>query len=511
LREFAASIDEALQRGLRPQEEFAGGTAFLQECYNLKPFQGGLEAWESPYDPFEGTVETNWPWPQIKFLADSFFLCREDVIQKVNTSVSPWTLSLVDLYDPKNPSMTVSVPEGGGTWHSAQSEEAWYLFKDNATAFKLGLSDKVYLDTTVPISTGTFHKGRFVIGGFESGSFWNEFESIFNTWTSEYEDDIPFSFGDVDENWIAWSSVGGGDLPAWLFYPDDVRARTGLTEDRFVKRLLRNELGFMPMPFDGKVLNIKHYSEDLLIVYGEDGVAAIQLSGTQLRGEDFATSTYGVREVSSAGLASRDAVAATEGQHIFLDDEGQLWALSGQLELQKLDYREHLRDLVGGEVVGVYNEFEEEFILSSQDLGYVFTGEGLAEHKDRLTTLSSRGSQPVALSHDPGSDRAYFQTTPVDFGTAGRKRLENIQVRGARFTNARSEVESFHGLEDVSPSKQEVPHNREGIGHHYISGNRFNITVSLRPEQGARIQSLSVRYQLEDKRAIRGPTNADTS
>lgn len=509
MREFAISIDEELTRGLRPRKEYNGEGTFLKELFNLRPYQGGLRRWKSPKDPFNGNEPTNWPWPQILSVGNRFCLARENSISLIDSSTNPWTTAELDLYDPKNPTLAVGLPTGGGTWHAADAQDAWYLFKGNATVFSLGLSDKIYVDRSVPINTGTYHKGRFVVGGFESGNFWNEFETIFSSWTTSYEEDIPFDFGDVGENWIAWSSIGGGDLPAWLFYPNDVGARTGLNEERFVKRLLRNELGFMPMPFDGEVLNIKHFSENVLLVYGTDGVAAVELSGTRLRGEDKATSTYGVRQISDVGLASRDAVSGTTGQHIFLDKNGRLWAITGELDVQLLDYREHLKDLVGGEVVSVYNPFEEEFVLSSSDLGFVFTGEGLAEHKDRLTTLSSSGAEAVALSHNPGPNRVRIKTGDLDFGVAARKRLQNVQVEGRGLEDLKSSLRLVQGTNGAMKKTPKTRHNREGIGYHFASSTDFRVEVEARPREGAEISRIIVAYQLEDKRAIRGPVNAN--
>lgn len=513
MREFGISIREALTQGLRPEPEMPDHQNFLADCFNMKPMQGGLEAHLSPTDPFNGGVSTDWPWPQMFDLEGEALLCEESDISSITKGSIPWTISGLQTKDPSSPGIDKSIPGGGGMWHAADLGEAWYLFKGNATVFKTGLhqikggSPRYFVDDEVTIQTGTTHKGRIVIGGFDSSNFWTSaWTGIFSTFQGDETAGVDFQFDDIGKNWVAWSSIGGGDMPLWSFFPSDVTYDIDLTKDRLLKRIKRNELGWMPMPFSGEVQKLATLGDNL-IAYGENGIAAMGLTGAQnIRGvEDPVPSTYGVRLLSNLGVAGRGAVVEGQGTHVFLASNGTLWALTGDLQMQRLGYEEFMSGMTSGTLVPDYDPIEEDFYLSTANDGFVFTGNGLAEHRDHITGAFRFGGIRYGLTHAQGTSDISVITNEADMRLMARKRVQNVKVDIQNVGSPQASLEFRNDKEDSFETIGPQVLNKEGVAHLRASGVGFRAKIEGTLQSASQINEVVMRYQVSDKRAIRGP------
>jgi hypothetical protein len=324
MREFTTTIQEELTRGLSPVTR-TRLAKYLTEAFNLRVAEEGLEPFEEVVDPFEGGG-LGFPFPQLIRGDEITLLFDETSVAHVNEGVVPWTttpITTVSTSDGATPSAIVS----GGEWHFADLKTAWYAFNGETVVFRTGLDSfhggatKTYAHSAVKISTGCYHKGRVVIGGFDPANFWNaEWQAIFNAWKADAPQGSNIAYNDVKRNYIFWGSIGGGDFPLWLFYPGTASYAVdlGLSESSAIARLKRNEFGFMPLPFQGKVLAVKPIG-DRLAVFGEDGMCLLKTYNNEL------ASGYGLDYSTRVGIPDRSFVGGDDKGHVWIDTSGALW------------------------------------------------------------------------------------------------------------------------------------------------------------------------------------------
>lgn len=525
MRDYPFLIREALQQGLRPEREIVGGKQFLAECYNMKPAEGGLESYISPTDPFGGGISTDWPWPQIFFTSQGELLvCEEDdikIAQGVGTT--PWTTSSQTLADPDDPVTglpptinSVSIPSGGGIWHLIDNGYTWYLTKDNYVVFKTGMKRFETYGTTDPeyfgsgdptFRTGTTHKGRTIIGGPNPAHMWpEEWTSIFSNFQQEAPSEIQFQDDEIDRNWVMWSSVGGGDIPFWFYNPDNFVTDVLISEDDLIKRLERNEMGWMSMPFEGPVYKTATLGEQL-VVYGEEGIAVMALTGAQNIGglEDPVPSTYGVRQLADFGVAGRGAVAEGDQAHFFVTPDGEGALLTAEGDVRRIGYREYLGNLPAQTLTSGYNPIEEEFYICSDTEGWVFNNQGLAEHRDHITGATAKNGTWYGLSHSPTTSDMEVISNTIDFNLQAAKRVQNIKAHARDIDNLTATLQLRYDHDDSYQDVGPIPFNKEGVAWLRGAGLEFRLKLTGNPNAFARLNRLSVRYQVSDKRGIRGP------
>ena len=514
MREFPLVITKALTQGLRPKKEISLPNEFLKECYNMKPSVAGLQRYDGATDPFSTGVNTSWPWPQLFLTQDYRLLAQETEVSMVGSGTLPWGLTSLDLKDPKNPATSVNVPTSGGPWQFVSFGESWFLSKENATVFKLGYdritgdSPEYFLDTSTTINAISSHRGRILIGGFDEANFWSTaWTDVFTTWQNNVADgNTSYQFDDVGENWIAWSSIGEADFPAWLFFPDNVSSSLGVTEHNILQRVRRNELGWMQMPFQGKVLSIEPLGNGV-VVYGTDGIAILSLTGvSNVDGiGDPTASTYGVVFSYNVGLHSRNAVAVSQERHVFLSSDGQLFTLNAEFALERLDYQEYLGNMLSEEVNAFYEPYTEEYHFCSSAEGFAFAPQGLYEHKDRFTTLNTEHGTTYGLSHSPATTDIQVQTVPIDVRIQSKKRINNVQVSAPGVEELKTNIHTRYSYTEPWQDTGFSTNNKEGVNHRRVNGLEFMVELQGSATTGAAVNQITLRYQLPDKRAIRGP------
>ena len=161
------------------------------------------------------------------------------------------------------------------------------LFNGASTVFHtshdkmFGMTDKVFVQDDVWIETGCEYKGRALLAGFDNTKFWNiQWQHFFESWAGKYDLglDLDLAFQD---NMVWWSTIGGGDL-LWLFYPYLHMTGINSIEDAYTMEkplifdyLKRNECGFMPMNWQGRVRHLIPF-RDVVMGYGDNGVSALR-------------------------------------------------------------------------------------------------------------------------------------------------------------------------------------------------------------------------------------------
>lgn len=215
MKEFSTTFDEGLRKGLRASERNPRNAQALVTCFNLKPIESGLLAYEPITDPFTGAT-VDWPFPQV-------FLGQDVRVYATATQIfelSTWAFGAAKL--------TVAEDE---RWDFIDFGS--YLILTNGT--KLCIRDYTGAwtsnDSTTVIprfSTGTNFNGQIVAGNIRS------------TW---------YGCGTGS---VIWARIGSVD-----FTPGG-----------------DNEAGFRNIPWEGDVLRVKKLGKGV-VIYCENGIGVL--------------------------------------------------------------------------------------------------------------------------------------------------------------------------------------------------------------------------------------------
>ena len=455
MKEFSEVSHDEYSKGLRRFNKSRRMQGQFFDLFNLKPTQFGLV----PFDPMimpislanNGLSDETFPFPQLFIGKKHTFILGRNRIFYVNPL--DWTqLYQLTTYDAASPLVEKSIATGG-SWEFIDFWDTWLFTNGVCTIFgsgqdtMLGNSFKVYVQDTVPVACGVDHKGRAIFGGFTMGSFWDStWQTFWNAWDSTNQDTgisssrleegntVTMPIGD---QWIWWSSIGGGDM-LMLFYPT-LFGTTGhvttsgydATKPIILDILKKNEQGFMPMPFQGRVTAIKPLG-NFLIVYSTEGVAAIDPVVSP-------APTYRTKNLQLGGISSRGAVAGDDKNHVYMDKSGLLMRIKANLEVEPLGYREYLFTSIGKDVlISHVNNPQNldsfgEFYISDGSKNWGLTENGLFQHGQSITSayyfqgvtmgLGSELYNPVDVVGRIGQDI-------IDFKLPGFKTIEHIRLVG---------------------------------------------------------------------------------
>lgn len=510
MREFEITIEEALRNGLRPEKGTPRNAPYLRECLNMIPHEQGLEVYEKINVPIsseelqQNGIFYDHPFPQLFIGRDEILLVDNDRVFSVDEN--DWTLSQLPTYAPGDRSTPVSIT-GGGAWHYVDLGKAWFLFNGVDTVMKPNLQpytqeqNVVLADDSITIGTGCYHRGRIVTGGFNENNFWSDdWQAVFYRWKYEFEKEVQLNF-DIGSNYVLWSSIGGGDFPLWLWYPNlaiyghlqaggsDIYGH----EDPYLNQVIqRNEFGFMPTHWEGEVLAV-HPLRDKVIVYGDHGIAALTLAGT----------TYGYTALKNFGVACRGAVAVSEDVHIFIDGDGNLWALSSDLQMQKLGYRNYLYPMLGKDIVGSHDSVYNRFYFSSTDRTFVFA-DGLAEVGERISSIAQRADNSIGMSSGMIDNRIVVETAMYDLKMAGLKTCTGAVVGGDLGQSTTLAAGYRHNRTADLQYTSALPVNSTGYAYTLATGSDLNVRFEAPNRNTRRIDYLTLKYKLTDNRHRRG-------
>lgn len=218
------TFQDALRNGIRPDSRTPSDAQYLSTCTNLRATPFGLKDFITVNQPITaGTltaagVTPTWPFPQLFRGKSVTLLCDEAAIFEVDEST--WSLTPILPLDFRYSGAQRPVV-AGGPWHFLDLYDTWMLFNGACVVFKTPFNSTPFCQTDVTIQTGCeLWEGRVFFGGFNSSDFYRMVD--WPTFLATYEANIPSNISaetltsGAGENWVWWSTVGGGDL-WWLF------------------------------------------------------------------------------------------------------------------------------------------------------------------------------------------------------------------------------------------------------------------------------------------------------
>lgn len=503
MKEFLFIIKDPFTKGLRPEDTYLDEEGFLEECLNMKPDLGGLIKYEAPTDPFSGGQTVDFPFPQFFKGKELTLLFDKVTLHELGTGSIPWSKTSVSLNSPSLPSSTSSITQDG-IWHFIDLGPAFYAFNGTSTVFRTGLdrlessaTTTTFVTDSVTITTGCEHKGRIYIGGLDKDNLWNTlWTEIFSQWEEEASlEEIDLVTNGPDLNWVMWSSIGGGDFPLWLMYPQGFgQLELGPRKEFVLERIRKNELGWMPMTYQGQVQVLKPLGDNV-IAYGADGISALLPRGAEI----------GYTKIADFGVLGRGAVGGDSTGHIFVSQDGELWSLSPSLEIRRIGYKEWLGSFSAASTILAFNPVWKEHYISDAEEAFVFRPEiGLSEVQDRFTSLTYLDGVIYGLASSGTSTDIRVLTGAYDNDRQALKYIHDIQVQYQDITDVTIELLFRYNSTGSFDSLGPTAINPEGIVTFTCTALEFKIRLRGTPGTNPRIDRLEVRWSLVDKRAVRG-------
>ena len=514
-------FEQSLALGLRTDHRVKVNTPGLIECMGVKPIlirnpdrtTSNVLAPHEPLDnPFPNET-ISWPFPQLIRGKGVTLLADKTTIYEVNEN--GWSKTPLVVYDAYDTDTTVSIPEGG-QWHFIDHFDSWMLLNGECTIIKpykeaiTGGAEKILLQRDVRAETGCSFRGRSILGGFTPEHFWNsDWEEVWDIWAASWPGGVQKIGHGLDKNFVLWSGIGGNLL--WLIYPDLARqgfipytvggTDTGYdaSDPDFTNRLMldmfrRNELGWIPMESQGGVLKVKPLGKSV-VVYSEDTISRIYPINDPVAG-------FGLENLSSVGITDRGSVGGDDSEHVFVDTNGSLWKLGGDYIPQRLGYREFFFPMLNREIAITFEPEEREFYISDDEECFVLTSQGLGQVPEIITSGAFVQGDLRVVS---GRQRRIGKivTNTFDYGLRAIKKVETIEVGASEYDKMLAAVQFSYVGDTIFRESQPIRVGPEGIAFPQVSGVDLRLVLKGF-EEGTRIDSLSSRWKLSDKRAIRG-------
>ena len=526
------TFDEALRRGIRPDERTSRNAQALKTCTNLRATQFGLKDFVDVTQPITDTylvdtlsITKTWPFPQLFRGNGITLLCDEDTIYEVTeTGSGTWTAAEITTYNfsatpPTWPS--VKVITAGGPWHFVDFYSSWMLFNGSCVVFKTGFSTKVFVQDSVTINTGcAFKEGRAIYGGFDSTDFFNaDWQAFFAANDTNAPDDVLAAMNyaaGADNNWVWWSTIGGGDL-YWLFSHDLMVYKSFDTsspdsgydaDNPYIFDLWRqNQMGARPMPWQGDVYKVLDMAE-AVIVYGEDGVAALLPHSDPV-------ATMGLQQIKNmgagVGCASRGAAGGGLQGHMFVDSYGELWLINPDLTAERLGHKEIFSNMLGNDIVVSYDPSLREFYIADGTECYVRSEVGLTKGPQMPTNVSFAQGASMGIILDPAeTDVVTLSTNPFDGGVRGVKEITEVRLATTDtdttgWTVAIDYRFNKGGLDGAGSWEQSatVTCDDRGVARVKVSGIEFRVVLTNPDRTKCDLERFEIEVRVDGKKTLR--------
>lgn len=443
MKEFSFPYNEGLHVGLIATDKLKRNVPGLLECYNIKVDESGLVPYTTITDPFSGFPTYAWPYPQLFDTTIGIIGATETRIHEVDSGY--------------NASSVITGLSTGNLWQLADFYD-YQVLVNGATCVIRDTTTGVYSVQALShvVESVCNYKGQLIAGGF----------------------------GGDQSNWVAWSGIGKTYLTELL----DKQDQTNIT-------------GQMPVGWLGDIYCVKRLG-DYVMVYGSGGVSALRPISSPVTG-------FGLRIMLNHGIAGKGCIGGDEHRHIFVDTEGYLYSAVENVEfktveVKKLGYKNFITNLGAADIVINYDKLEKDFYISDGEQTYLFST-GLSEIYQLPSGLVRVGAGLYGAMHEAvdADTSAYFTTNSFDMSLRANKMLSTLEV-GCTGSGMQAAIYyCFNTLGTFTKSTLKDL-NAKGVVTPLISGVDFKVHVTAPLYSAFEVDSLLIRWKLNDKTAIRG-------
>lgn len=519
MKEFQLAINpDILKLGLRKNLTKSDFRFGLSQCVNMEAEDEGLVPYMPITVPFSEddlnaqAIEWDWPFPQFFKGRSTKILATRNRLFEVD---GDWMLHRIATYNADDESSEIEIPSGRA-WSFVDLGKSWFMFNGMCVVFSVdsgvmfGDAAKCLVSTGVRAECGCDFHGRMLIGGFDQSHSWS---SDWQDFVEGYADNSGLSFDftiQLRDNFVWWSSIGGGDL-TWMMQQGwsetgFVTTARGASEAPYSSSrpmlfdlLKRNEMGFMPMPFSGRVRAMKELGE-VVMVYGDDGVAAMIPARFEVG------SGFGVRKICDFGIINTGAVGGDNKQHFFLDQEGRLWTIDAEMRVGRIDYKEFLSGMINMDAIVSYEPQKAKAYICDNHRSFVVNRGIMTETRQLITSVVSDVGigLGIATLTDYLDKEVYVKTGNINFEQNGFKTITQVGVLGILNSSMWVRVWYSNVRGGTKYAAPWVLLNREGVARVNVSGIDFEVQIKASDFNEITIQDIIISYQLSDRRYIRG-------
>jgi len=438
MREFELNLP---MMPLRPTEDSGKNKDWSTECFNFRAIKKGIESYTRQVDPF--AVDEVFPFPQLLVGMNKSFLVVRDALLLTDTvyEIGPgYAIASI-----------TSVAPGNRFDYADYGSYIVMTNGDVTIEYDVGTSTYTVSGATATfplVSTLCDFNGQLIAG------------DVLSPWQG------------CDENSIIWGKIGAVD-----FTPD-----------------LKNTAGFRRFPYDGGVYKVRKLGGKV-IVYGAQGVGAL-LPVTS------PAPTFGFAELGNVGLASRNAVGCGREAHIFVDQEGKLWAVKEGLEL--IGYQEFLETMTLSNISISYNPISEDFYISDGVQCFLFNQNGLTQIHQLISSCGVVEGVVIATGQTLLDVEARYVTDEFDMRVRGHKTTTLLEVGFSGTASAYAAMDTRFDHADPFSRTGWIDINTQGVASVVAGGTEFRACFKSLNYSDLDVDYITVRYKLTDMRSIRG-------
>ena len=265
-----------------------------------------------------------------------------------------------------------------------------------------------------------------------------------------------------------------------------------------------NEAGNFVAPWNCDIIAIQPLG-DALLVFGQLGVLEIKPVTDPMP-------TFAVSEIADFGLANPYAVCSNGNLLLFVDLRGNLWGMDSRTDTAnvirtkvkpvELGYREFFDTFDKENLSITYDSVLAKFFISDGEECFVFSNGALIEAR-QLVTSSQNGFGICTTVSGPNM----IVTDSIDYNVRGLKTINWIElgletdgeVKLALFWRS-----SFH---DPFKATQWTKLNQRGQVFLRTTALDFRLGIQVADMTHFRLDRITTRLQLSDKRSQRGTVN----
>jgi len=457
MREVSEVFEKGFAIGLRPHESVRSTAEVLMRCYNLVPFELGLEARQDVVHSLEGLKE-DYPFPALYILRKINLLFTSDAVYSV---ANDWDMTLITKAD----------------WGSLPQIADFYDFVVIAAAncrvlLLNGAVQSVSNDAS--FDTCCNFRGQLIVG---------------NATLPKGPEKVGSA---VVDNRV---SVGGENIVAWT--------KIGSYEWEYT---LGNEVGWAPMPWPGQVLGMLPM-EKTVIVYGDGGIARLAPSVEPV-------TTFGVSEFGQVGVLNRNCFAGDDQTQVFIGVNRELYeitperALSSEGRLPKrLGYKEWIEQLE--DPIISFDPVHRHWWIGDKSKCFIYSGTGLGEASITPSSLGMWGTQLAGYYFSHGTDEALVETGNLCLNSRGIKTLmcveADLQAVGQQVYG--SALYGYSTKETLQEG-QEKRLDPRGAFFPVAAGTELRVRLRAPDFHNFFLSKLWLRFKNTDKHFSRGVINA---
>lgn len=285
-------------------------------------------------------------------------------------------------------------------------------------------------------------------------------------------------------NSVRVSTVGGDDLPYIL---------TGATVPEYIRT--RNDSGWLVMPFRGDVLAMRQMGKHI-IVYGADGVSVLSAWDQYYQQNDI------VGFPASVGLAWRGAVAGDDNGHVFIGTDGAVWQITPDLKAQRVVNEGIIQDTA----VVVLDPRDGNYWLTDSNQSCHISEYGLGGPIEQAIYSMALISGEAVATGVPYTDdiKVEWWGNLMDFGSPDQKRITFLRISTDDMTGIKGSVRFKHNNKSSLTRIPWISADSFGAAKVNTCLHKGYLGIYGTAAPGSRLYRAECRFQLHDKRSIRG-------